>query len=115
MKDLPNVVRIIGVDYLVSEGNEREDPRLRENAAIIDHCACVIRFDESWGEGPRAVEYMLHEILHGVEVACDLRLKERVVASLARGFAAVLLDNPGLRSWIERQAEVANERTRMES
>lgn len=115
MKDLPNVVRIIGVDYLVSEGNERDDPRLRENAAIIDHCACEIRFDESWSEGTRAVEYMLHEILHGVEVACDLRLKERVVASLARGLAAVLLDNPCFRSWIERQAEAANERTRMES
>lgn len=93
----PSTVRIAGLDFAVAI--ETSEDFTDEMFGQIDHRRRLIRLsDRVTPEQHRAT--LLHEILHGVDTACDTELTEHQVSALSRGLFAVLRDNPDVAAYL---------------
>ena len=66
-----------------------------------------IRLREEMPFASKAIEVVLHELLHAIFHCADLNDKdeeERTVAAFATWMTMVLMDNPALVSWLAKAA-----------
>ena len=85
-------VKILGMDYTVKMCGEGELSDGDYIGRIVTKKA-LIRIDKTAETQPQE-ELLIHEILHGIDLAMDTQIKETVIKRLANGFYAVLKDNP---------------------
>lgn len=85
---IPSIISIIGRKYEVVV---RED--LVESVGQCDYDK--LRIDIKSGQHPfLEADTLLHEIVHSIDDAMQLKMNERQVHCTATGFIAVLKDNP---------------------
>jgi hypothetical protein len=103
--DLPASVRVANVDVAViawSMHAAGSALRWGEFSAM----ELVIRVQEQMPSAARAVEAVLHEVLHAIWWAYSIPGKgieeEAVVSQLGGAWAALWRDNPALLSWVAR-------------
>jgi hypothetical protein len=101
----PEAVRVLGVSMPVLVRSEDEDCYLDGKHGYIDHSRGRIILNARRAALAEAPETVLHEILHGLEVATATPLTEEVVTRISRGLYAVLRDNPELVRWLMEGAE----------
>lgn len=87
-------INILGFSYEVKRGHV-----IGNDAGVIDHVKQTIVIDHDL-EYEGTVEALLHEIIHGIEFACELTLDERSVSCISRGLYSVLTDDSNDDFWI---------------
>lgn len=100
-------VYIVGIPYGVERGYVR-DRALGE----IDHVRQTITIEEDL-EYDQTVETLLHEIVHGIEYAMSIDLKDSDVFCISRGLYSVLTDplNEGLWAALAGSDEIMDEKS----
>lgn len=79
--------------------------RPSENWGRCNTAGNWIEIGEDQGTGVRAVETLIHEITHAIHHAYVIKDgddEERMVTTLARGWAQVYYDNPALLRWMSK-------------
>jgi len=72
-----------------------------ENAGELDPAANSLVIRVEIGMKPlEEVDTLIHEIVHGIEVAYRIRIPERTVGLIAHGLTQLFRDNPQLLDWI---------------
>lgn len=91
---IPTKINISGIIYDVQliPGKEHSDLHERNYIGSINHEKCLIMLEKDMNE-QMVLESLLHEITHGIEYSNQLKLSEKDVFRLARGFHQVLKDN----------------------
>jgi hypothetical protein len=103
--DLPASIRVGGVDVAViawSMHSAVASRRWGEWSAM----ELVIRVQDQMPSAMRAIEVVLHEVLHAIWWAYSIPDKdieeEAAVSQLGAAWAALWRDNPALLSWVQR-------------
>lgn len=92
-------VKVVGKTYLVNFVDRKELPN--------DYGECnnetqIIRVRKD-NHGETQADVLLHEIIHAVDFAVNSDMTERQVHSIATGLLQVILDNPEIVKWIQKQ------------
>lgn len=94
----PERIRILGKRFTVTYGGPMEDGLVGE--CDSDALRISIR-DNQPLESEQ--DTLLHEVLHAVDEAMGLKMKEAQVKGAATGLLAVLKDNPALAAYLRRK------------
>lgn len=91
---IPPKINIGGMIYDIKliPGKEHSDLHGRNYIGSIDHEKCLITLEKDM-DGQMILESLLHEIMHGIEYSNQLKLSEKNVFRIARGFYQVLKNN----------------------
>lgn len=96
MSDLPETIRVGGIDYTVIERKDLRDGDTWLNGHIV-YNECEIRVEEELAL-PKKWIVVWHEVLHGLlEHAGMSDHSETIIIALGYGVAQALRDNPWLR------------------
>ncbi len=105
VRDLPSSIRVGCADVTVivwTALGAAGARRWGEWSAIEQ----VIRIQENMPSGPRAVEAVLHEVLHAIWWAYSMPeeklAEEQTVSILGAAMTALWRDNPALLAWVAR-------------
>lgn len=94
---LPNRVRIVGFDFDVV--TEDSDDFTREYMGQLEPARLRIRVGAHLGPLQQR-ETLLHEVLHGVDMAVGADLTEQQISTISRGLFAVIRDNPDFATFL---------------
>lgn len=95
----PGRVSVCGIDYELRLVTDAQEPLIRSHWGRIEYTrrTMYVRSDCAPAEQGHSA---LHEMLHAIDEALDLHLKEGVVKRLACGLWDALQRNPELRAWM---------------
>ena len=79
---------------------------------ICDNIQHTITYQNEWPCIGKAIDTVIHEVLHAIYHVWDVpeqAEEEPIVSHFGTGIAGVLIDNPGLVSWLNAAAKKARE------
>jgi Zn-dependent peptidase ImmA (M78 family) len=102
---IPNKVRIGGIDYKVKKKPNPSDGNNNLCYGVFDSEHCIIELNSEREMHPdRLNQTFLHELLHGAihGSAIESDDEESIVAAMARGLYQIICDNPKIFSPVKR-------------